>query len=146
MSENDKECYKKINGREYNGNRNKKLIPLLKKGKSIFCHYKLLKEAIKLGAVVKVISGISFSQKYLFRDYIAVLSKLRANTTNEAHARSFKLLSNALFGKLLQSVLKYNRNFFFFFVNDLKKSSNVTKIITVIWLLVEIQAEVKGSN
>ena len=128
LSENDKECYKKMNGREYNGNRNKKLIPLLKKGKSIFCHYKLLKEAIKLGAVVKVISGISFSQKYLFRDYIAVLSKLRANTTNEAHARSFKLLSNALFGKLLQSVIKYNRNFFFFFVNDLKNSSNVTKI------------------
>ena len=89
----------------------KKLIPLLKKGESIFCHYKLLKEAIKLGAVVEVVSGISFKQKYLFRNYIAVLAKLRANTTNEAHARSLKLLSNALFGKLLQSVLKYNRNF-----------------------------------
>ena len=127
LSENDKECYKKMNGKEYNGNRNKKLIPLLKKGESIFCHYKLLKEAIKLGAVVEVISGISFRQKYLFRDYIAVLAKLRANTNNEAHARSLKLLSNALFGKLLQSVLKYNRKFFFFFVNDLE-NSNVTKI------------------
>ena len=127
LSENDKECYKKMNGKEYNGNRNKKLIPLLKKGESIFCHYKLLKEAIKLGAVVEVVSGISFKQKYLFRNYIAVLAKLRANTTNEAHARSLKLLSNALFGKLLQSVFKYNRNFFFFFVNDLK-NDNVTKI------------------
>ena len=63
LSENDKECYKKMNGKEYNGNRNKKLIPLLKKGESIFCHYKLLKEAIKLGAVVEVVSGISFKQK-----------------------------------------------------------------------------------
>ena len=59
----------------------------MKKGESIFCHYKLLKEAMKLGAVVEVVSGISFRQKYLFRDYIAVLAKLRANTTNEAHAR-----------------------------------------------------------
>ena len=127
LSEVDKECYKKIEGKEYQGNRHKRLLPLLRRGESTFCHYKQLKEAIKHGVIVDVISGISFTQKYLFRDYIAILAKLRANTMNVAHARSFKLLSNALFGKLLQSVIKYNRNFFFFFVNDLE-STNAARI------------------
>ena len=123
VSKIDKEYYKNIDGKEYMGNRNKKLIPLLGKDKSTFCHYKLLKEAIKQGVIVEAISGISFGQKYLFRDYITILAKLRANSTNPAHARSLKLLSNALFGKLLQSVIKYNRNFAFFFLNDLENAN-----------------------
>ena len=120
VSKIDKEYYNKIEGKEYMGNRNKKLLPLLRKDQAIFCHYKLLKEAIKQGVIVEVLSGISFQQKNLFRDYIAILAKLRADTANPAHARSLKLLSNALFGKLLQSVTKYNNDFHFYFMKDLK--------------------------
>ena len=114
----DHENYTKIDGDMYSGKKHKKLLPLLHKGGTIFCHYRMLKEAVQQGASIEILSGISFSQKYLFRDYISILAKLRANTDNPAHSRSLKLLSNALFGKLMQSVLKYNRQFKFFFVED----------------------------
>ena len=118
ISEYDHDNFRKNHGEEYSGNKCKKLLPLVKKGATTFCHYKLIKQAVSEGVLIEILSGISFTQKYLFRDYIAILAKLRANTLNPAHSRSFKLLSNALFGKLLQSILKYNRSFKFFYVED----------------------------
>ena len=77
-----------------------------------------MKEAIKEGVSLEIISGISFKQIYLFKDYISLLAKLRANTNNPAYSRGFKLLSNALFGKLLQSIVKYNKKYTLFYVKN----------------------------
>ena len=130
ISETDHVNFKTNYGNEYPGNKTKKLLPLVKKGATTFCHYKLIKQAIGQGVLIEILSGISFTQKFLFRDYIAILAKLRANTDNPAHSRSFKLLSNALFGKLLQSILKYNKSYKFFYVEewenyDFKKINNL---------------------
>ena len=121
ISEIDRKNYKDIDGKDYPGNKCKRLLPLLKRGTTTFCHYKLLKQAVKFGASVEILSGISFTQKFLFKDYIAILAKLRAETDNPAHSNAFKLLSNALFGKLLQSVFKYNKNYSFFCIDDWEK-------------------------
>ena len=132
ISEKDKDIFKKINNTPFTGNKNKKLIPLLERGATTFCHYRLLKEAIKQGASIELLSGISFTQKLLFKDYIAILAKLRANSKNPAHAHSLKLLSNALFGKLLQSIVKYNRNFEFFYIPNWMDQLQITKDLTKI--------------
>ena len=131
ISEYDQDIFKSNHGHEYSGNKYKKLLPLVKKGAITFCHYKLIKQAIREGVLIEILSGISFTQKYLFRDYIAILAKLRANTDNPAHSHSLKLLSNALFGKLLQSILKYNRSFKFFYIEDWQ-SYNFKKINNLI--------------
>ena len=131
ISNHDQKSFTKIDGNIYSGKRQTKLLPLLHKGATTFCHYKLLKEAVQQGVLIEVLSGISFTHKFLFKDYIEILAKLRANTNNPAHARSFKLLSNALFGKLLQSILKYNRDFRFFYVKDWEQF-NFTQINNII--------------
>ena len=131
ISQIDHDIFRNINGTEYSGNRNERLLPLLTKGSTTFCHYKLLKQVIKQGVLLEILSGISFTQKYLFKEYISILAKLRAETDNPAHARSFKLLSNALFGKLLQSILRYNSSFIFFYVEDWEKF-NFSKLNSLI--------------
>ena len=118
ISETDQAAYKEMEGKTYPGNKHKKLLPLLKEKGVTFCHYKLMKEAIKEGVSLEIISGISFKQIYLFKDYISLLAKLRANTNNPAYSRGFKLLSNALFGKLLQSIVKYNKKYTLFYVKN----------------------------
>ena len=91
ISEIDRKNYKEIEGKDYPGNKCKRLLPLLKRGATTFCHYKLLKQAVKFGASFEILSGISFTQKFLFKDYIAILAKLRAETDNPAHSNAFKL-------------------------------------------------------
>ena len=118
ISETDRESYKTNYGSDYTGNQSKRLLPLLNKGTTTFCHYKLLKQALRQNVSIKIMSGISFAQKFLFRDYISILGKLRSETDNPAHSKAFKLLSNALFGKLLQSIFKYNREYSFFYVEN----------------------------
>ena len=118
ISETDQESYKTNYGSDYTGNQSKRLLPLLNKGTTTFCHYKLLKQALRQNVSIKIMSGISFAQKFLFRDYISILGKLRSETDNPAHSKAFKLLSNALFGKLLQSIFKYNREYSFFYIEN----------------------------
>ena len=121
ISETDQAAYKGMVGKNYSGNKNKKLLPLLEEKGVTFCHYKLMKEAIKQGVSLEIISGISFRQIYLFKEYISILAKLRANTNNPAYSRVLKLLSNALFGKLLQSIVKYNKKYTLFYVKNWKQ-------------------------
>lgn len=102
---------------DYSGKENPILIPLLTPNETTFSHYRLIKEAIKYGSKIQIISGVKFQQKYLFRDYISLLAKLRSDTDNPAHAKIFKLLANALYGKLLQSIFKYSKRRDFLFLD-----------------------------
>ena len=52
-----------------------------------------------------------------------MLANLRAETNNPAHAKIFKLLANALYGKLLQSIFKYHKRRDFFFLDDCEDAS-----------------------
>ena len=110
--------YMMINDVDYAGRENPTLIPLLNENDETFTHYRLIKEALRWGAKLEFLSGVRFKQKYLFKDYISLLAKLRVETNNPAHARLFKLLANALYGKLLQSIFKYRKIRDFFFLDE----------------------------
>ena len=123
----DLELYQSVHHRSYMGNKNATLLPIMECYGSYFTHYKLLKAAIKEGAKVKVKSGISFKQKYLFRNHISKLSKLRSTSKNPAHKQALKLASNSLFGKMLQSVTKYSVEHHFAICDNLDFPSNILK-------------------
>ena len=75
-------------------------------------HIKSLKFHLRLGCkITKVTSIIQFSQKKLFESYINHCVERRkeaARNNDDILKRLYKLLANALYGKCLQSDLKYN--------------------------------------
>jgi len=75
-------------------------------------HIKLLQFYIKLGVeITKVHDIIRFKQKPLFRPYIdhCLSKRAEASANNDpVQKRLYKLLANSLYGKCLQSDLKYN--------------------------------------
>merc|ERR1711872_344332 len=77
-------------------------------------HIKLLQFYIKLGVeITKVHDIIRFKQKPLFRPYIdhCLSKRAEASANNDpVQKRLYKLLANSLYGKCLQSDLKYNSN------------------------------------
>ena len=96
---------------------------------SQFTHFKMMKAAVSMGVSMKVQSGVSFKQKYLFSDFISLLASLRKNTSNSAHAKAFKLTSNACYGKLSQSIIKYAREFDFFVDSGEIKEDRINSLI-----------------
>ena len=124
--------YRLNNDTDYCGKENPLLIPILNENETTFSHYRMIKEAVKYGAKIQFTSGIKFRQKYLFREYIAMLAKLRAETDNIAHAKIFKLLANALYGKLLQNIFKYSKRRDFFFLDDECENASLKKVKDII--------------
>lgn len=129
MSQLDRDWFKQQTGNEYVGDKQKTLLPMIDTKFYQFAHFKMVKAAIKMGVKLKVLGGISFRQKYLFSDFISLLAKLRSNTTNPAHAQAFKLTSNSLFGKLLQSITKYAKCFSFHFEGKEEQENRIAKFI-----------------
>ena len=99
--------YECIYGKSFGGSKGKTLLPILDHHRSYFTHYRNMKEAVKLGVQLKILGGIMFDQKHLFKSYLETLSKLRSETKNPVYKRAFKLQSNSLFGKTLQNPLSY---------------------------------------
>ena len=123
----DLKLYQTMKNKTYTGNKYATLLPITGPYESYFTHYKLLKAAIKQGAIVKIRSGISFKQKYLFRNHISKLSNLRSSSKNPAHKQALKLASNSLFGKMLQSVTKYATENHFVICDDFDSPPNIFK-------------------
>ena len=123
--------YRLINNEEYCGKKHPVLIPLLNENDTTFSHYRMIKEAVKYGTKIEFLAGIKFQQKFLFKDYISLLAKLRTETDNQAHSKIFKLLANALYGKLLQSLFKYSKCRDFFFLED-GQNTNYSRIKEII--------------
>ena len=166
LSQLDRDWFKHQTGNEYVGNRHKQLVPQIDTIYTQFAHFKMVKSAVKMGVLLKIHGGISFNQKFLFSDFISLLAKLRANTTNSAHAQAFKLTSNAVYGKLLQSITKYAKCFNFYFGgieeqeckmksfiqerNNVKKKQYIFKDLTILeddFYMVETQeVEVLADN
>ena len=120
LSPHDLKQFESMQNTPYKGNKIDTMLPITDSFYSYFTHYRLFKCAIKLGVKAKIKSGVSFKQKFLFRDHIYKLGKLRSTSKNPAHKQALKLASNSLYGKLLQSITKYatQRYFFSCDIND----------------------------
>jgi len=81
-----------------------KLIMTLHPKKEYTTYLKTLQFYIKHGLVItKVHKGFSFTQDYIFRDYIMSNIDKRRETKSELMSNLYKLLNNSLYGKTLQN-------------------------------------------
>jgi len=86
-----------------------KLVMTLYPKQNYIVYYKTLQFYIKHGLVLKKIhKGFSFSETYVFRDYIAGNLETRRNTKSKLVNELYKLLSNSIFGRTLMN----SKNFF----------------------------------
>ena len=131
LSMHDLNQYESIYGKSFGGSKGKTLLPILDHHRSYFTHYRNMKEAVKLGVQLKILGGIMFDQKHLFKSYLETLSKLRSETKNPVYKRAFKLQSNSLFGKTLQNPLSYANDYHFYHTQDLE-SENLNVITSKI--------------
>ena len=120
LSAHDLSQYESLYGKSFGGSKFKTLLPILEHSKSYFTHYRNLKEAVKLGVKLKILGGIMFDQKYIFKTYLESLSRLRATTKNPVYKKAFKLQANSLFGKTLQNPLSYADEYHFYHIEDLE--------------------------
>ena len=127
LSAHDLNQYEYIYGKSFGGSKFKTLLPIINHSKSYFTHYRNMKEAVKLGVQLKILGGIKFDQKYIFKTYLESLSKLRAATKNPVYKKSFKLQANSLFGKTLQNPLSYADEYHFYHTEDLE-TENVIRL------------------
>ena len=71
-------------------------------------HYRMLNFVVKMGIkITKIHRIIKFKQDYIFRDYIELNTKMRAEAKTEPEKDIFKLMNNSLFGKSCENPLKY---------------------------------------
>ena len=100
------ELYNKVISKPLGG---EKLVMTLYPKQNYVVYYKTLQFYLKHGLVLKKIhKGFSFSETYVFRDYIAGNLEARKNTKSELVNSLYKLLSNSLFGRTLMN----SKNFF----------------------------------
>ena len=85
--------------------KSKKLILDLHDKKDYMAHYVYIKKVVELGYIVKVKKVISFKQSFWLRDYISKNTELRTNAKNDFEKDVFKLMSNAIYGKMMENIL-----------------------------------------
>lgn len=85
----------------------KKLLLTLFDKKNYVIHYKMLKCALQQGLLLKKIHRtLMFNQSKWLQPYIELNTNLRTRAVNEFEENFYKLLSNAVYGKALENVLK----------------------------------------
>lgn len=79
----------------------KKLLLTLFDKKNYVIHYRMLKLALQHGLVLKKVHRVlKFHQRPWLKPYIMLNTELRTKATNDFEKNFFKLLCNAIFGKL----------------------------------------------
>ena len=77
---------------------------------------------VRLGLVIKKVHRVvSFRQEYFLRDFIELCIKKRKASGLKMDDVCFKLLSNGLFGKFLESMYKYTQTKFVFAKHDYER-------------------------
>jgi len=85
-----------------------KLVPHLGKREDYVIHYQELQYYVKLGMVVDEVTEImSFKQTNWLAPYIDFNTKLRQKAENDFEKDFFKLMNNAVYGKTMENVRKY---------------------------------------
>jgi hypothetical protein len=85
----------------------KKLLLTLHPKTNYVIHYLLLKYYIELGVIVThVHRAVRFKQDFVFKDYIELNTKKRAEATNSFAKDYYKLKNNSLFGKTVENIRK----------------------------------------
>jgi hypothetical protein len=83
----------------------KKLLMTVSDKKEYVVHFKLLKFYLQMGMTIsRIHSVISYTQKAIFKSYIAKNSALRQQAASEFDKDLYKLLNNSLFGKTMENV------------------------------------------
>ena len=93
-----------VNNSKFHKN-NKKLFGTLNGKKNYVIHIDNLKYAVKKGLkLVKIHRGIKFKTSLFLKEYIDFNSKKRAKTKNDFEKDFYKLMNNAVFGKVWKTL------------------------------------------
>ena len=85
-----------------------KLIPNLYHKKNYVIHIEALNQALKHGLIVKRIHRvIEFNHSAWLKPYMDMNIELRAKAMNNFEKNFFKLMNNAVFGKMMENIQKY---------------------------------------
>ena len=99
-----KKIYKAFNISHEPGN---KLIATFQDKNKYFCHISTLQMALNHNLrLQKVYRAIKFNQSAWFKPYIDMNTELRKDTKNDFEKNFFKLMNNAVFGKMIKNVRK----------------------------------------
>lgn len=85
----------------------KKLILDLTDKKNYICHYAYLQVALKHGLVLKKVHRVmSFKQSKWLKPYVDFNTEKRSKARNSVEKDFFKLMVNAIFGKMIENIRK----------------------------------------
>ena len=89
-------------------NNTKKLVCNINDKKTYIVHINVLKQALDHGLKLKKVHRIiEFEQEAWLKEYIDVNTELRKKATNDFEKDFFKLMNNAVFGKIMENVRKH---------------------------------------
>ena len=87
------------------------LVPNLKDKKEYVVHIKVLNQALKHGLKLKKIHRvIEFQQSKYMKAYIMLYTRLRKDAKNEFDKEFLKLMSNSVFGKTMENIIRNDKD------------------------------------